>query len=338
MPTRFSSAEIDIINNSLKQEQEAQIRMQATASKELSDRVSDIYKKFPMLPADVVLPAAKAGWSDNLLDGLAKKVLVQLGRDPEALEPQSIKPKNRGLFGNVFDKLKTASRYATAFSNFPAEMVQGGIAQFFDDQPGVKGWFASTELGTMARESEKSGSGFLVSGQAKVNQGRRARQYRGTAGGENAYTPGRGLASVVSPDGSKAFNIISGFVDGVVALAIPTVPGAKGVSGLAKAISESPDVSSTAKAAAEVVQRAGRAGAKIQPSKLPADEYATLARAAAEEMGLIGDTIDLGKFNGFLVTAKGKRLVQNLVEADTLDDVYKRHKQKSLCVYRESVA
>lgn len=324
MPTRFSNAEYDIINNSLKQELEQQKQMEATATKQLSDRVGDIFQKFPMLPADVVLPAAKAGWTDIQLDELAKKVSVQLGTDPETLDPESVKPKSKGFFErNVFDKLKTASRWTTAAWNFPAEMVQGGVAQFFDDQPGVKGWFASTEVGTLVMEDEKAGSGYFVSGEAKVNQGRRARQYRGTAGGEHAHTPGRGFASLFTPDGSTSFNLVSGFIDAVVALAVPTVPGAKGATALSKAVSESPDASKGAKAAAEVVLRLGREGAKISPSKLPGDEYAKLARAAADEMGLIGDTIDVGRFNGFLATEKGKRLVQNLVDADTVDDVYR---------------
>ncbi len=324
MPTRFSNAEIDIINNSLKQELEQQKQMEATATQQLSDRVGDIFQKFPMLPADVVLPAAKAGWTDIQLDELAKKVSVQLGTDPEALDPESVKPKSKGFVErNVFDKLKTASRWTTAAWNFPAEMVQGGVAQFFDDQPGVKGWFASTELGTLVMEDEKAGSGYFVSGEAKVNQGRRARQYRGTAGGEHAFTPGRGVASMFTPDGSTSFNLVSGFIDAVVALAVPTVPGAKGATALSKAVSESPDASKGAKAAAELVLRLGREGAKISPSKLPGDEYAKLARAAADEMGLVGDTIDVGRFNGFLATDKGKRLVQNLVEANTVDDVYR---------------
>lgn len=320
MPTKFSSQEIDIINNSLKQELEQQKQMEATASQQLSERVGDIYKKFPMLPADVVLPAAKAGWTDIQLDELAKKVQIQLGNDPDSLEPETTKPKKKG---GLFDKFKTVSRWATAAMNFPSEMVQGGVAQFFDDKAGVKGWFASTELGTLVMEDEKAGSGFFVGGEAKVNQGRRARQYRGTVGGEHAFTIGRGLASLITPDGSAAFNLISGSVDGVAALAVPTVPGAKGVSALAKAVSEAPDASRSAKAAAEVVQRLGRAGAVIQPSKISGEEYSKLAKAAAEEMGLVGDTIDVGKFNGFLGTAKGQRLVQNLLEANTLDDVYK---------------
>lgn len=532
MPTRFSNAEIDIINNSLKQELEQQKQMEATATQQLSDRVGDIFQKFPMLPADVVLPAAKAGWTDIQLDELAKKVSVQLGTDPDALDPESVKPKSKGFFErNVFDKLKTASRWTTAAWNFPQEMVQGGVAQFFDDQPGVKGWFASTEVGTLIMEDEKAGSGWFVGGEAKVNQGRRARQYRGTAGGQHAYTPGRGAAAMFTPDGSKSFNLVSGFIDAVVALAVPTVPGAKGATGLAKAISEAPTVTKTAKVVAnideatelqravtglldatkvadesiesvarftggdwhnigiqdtlrgvdsglsdsqkslvnadiknidslfdsakpisepfvtyrgirggeylsglrdtpvggvwkekgfvsttlskdyalkraqrgnglaleivvpenakaisplglrvsktgelaqfgsklgageaelilprnssfrvieksdnlirvelvgpgigrptalqrgaEVVLRAGRAGAVIPPSKLSGEEYTKLAKATAEEMGLTGDTIDVGRFNGFLATDKGKRLVQNLVEANTVDDVYR---------------
>lgn len=324
MPTRFSSAEIDIIDNSLKQELQQQKQMEATATQQLSQRVGDIFDKFPMLPADVVLPAAKAGWTDIQLDALAKKVLVQTGTDPEALDPETVKPKKKGfLERNVWDKLKTASRWTTAAWNFPAEMVQGAAGQFFDQDPGVKGWLASTEFGTLIMEDEKAGSGWFVGGEAKVNQGRRARQYRGTAGGEHAFTPGRGFASMFTPDGSTSFNLVSGFIDGVIALAVPTVPGAKGVTALAKSVDESADASKAAKVAAEVVLRLGREGAKINPSKLPAEEYAALARAAADEMGLVGDTIDVGRFNGFLGTEKGKRLVQNLVEANTIDDVYR---------------
>lgn len=321
--TKFSTTDLNIIHNSLIKEQDEAKRMQAQASAQLSQRVSDVAKMYPMLPPEVILPGAKAGWNDDQFKMTAQKLAQMSNDDPDRLNPPETVKKNKSFWQrNFVDKVKTASRWTTAAFNFPLEMVQGAGSQFFDKNPGVKGWFASTELGSMVMEDEKSGSGWFVGGKTKENQGRRARQYRGEVGG-HAWTIGRGLASVMLPENSTAFNLLSGLIDGGVALYVPTVPGAKGVSAAAKTVRETGAGGKGVQAAAELVARAGREGAKLKPSQMSAEEFNALRTQLTNSTGWVGDTIDLGKFNGFLATSDGRRLVENLRDANTLDDVYK---------------
>ena len=287
--------DVEVAANTLNQVTSQRQSFIAQANPQTAQRIAEIYRQYPMLSAGVVLSAAKSGMTDDVLKKVAERAYKVAETDPESLNPASTKQKS-WFERNVKDKLKTGSRWTTAALNFPTEFVQGGIAQIFDsgDDGSVKGWFASTELGTMVMEDEKSGSGFFVGGDAKKNQGRRAREYRGTIDG-HAWTVGRGAASVFLPEKSTAFNLMSGLIDAGVTLSIPAVPGAGEVADLARGL-----------------QTAGKAG-------VIADTIANVSNA----LGKTGSVINGAKAQEFIQSGRGQRLVRNLMDANTLDDVYK---------------
>ena len=67
------------------------------------------------------------------------------------------------------------------------------------------------------------GSGWFVGQEAAARQAERAREVRGTIGG-HAFTPGRGLAVLVSQPNTAPFNILSGTVDAYAAIKAPVLP------------------------------------------------------------------------------------------------------------------
>jgi hypothetical protein len=291
---RFSLKDFEVAANTLNSVTSQRQSFVAQANPQVAQRLGDIYRQYPMLPAGVALSAAKAGLSDDAVKQIAERAYKVAETNPDALNGPDAEPKSF-MERNLWSKLRTGSRWTTAALNLPVELIQGGASQFFTGRgEGVKGWFASTELGTMVMEDERSGSGFFVGGEAKKNQGRRAREFRGEIGG-HAWTIGRGSASLFLPENSTAFNLVSGLVDGALTLAVPAVPGAK-----------------QAGAALQGAAAAGKGGAVVET-----------AADIASRMGRTGSVIDPTKAQEFLQSGRGQRLITNLMNANTIDDVYK---------------
>jgi hypothetical protein len=193
----------------------ANTRYKAGATPELASRVGQIYNQSPWMTPGQVLSLAKGNASPATVDVASQ---AQARRVPSQLDPN--KPEDKGFFErNVFDKVKTASRWSFASMDILKDLSNNVASQIFSDNDpaGFDGWFKSTQLGTMLADSEESGEGWFFGGKAAEKQAERARRVRGTING-SAFTIGRGAANVVFTPGSKAYNIASGLLDAVVTL------------------------------------------------------------------------------------------------------------------------
>jgi len=180
---------------------------------DVAKRVGSIYKDHPYIPASVVLSLAKGGASNQ-----AVKTVASMSGN--YLVNRENKPKKSWFQRNVYDKVKTASRWSIASLDLIPDLLQNTASQAFskNDPAGFDGWFKSTKFGTMLSDSEISGEGFFIGGEAATNQAERAREFRGTING-SAWSIGRGAAEVWFTPGSKPYSILSGFIDAAVLVA-----------------------------------------------------------------------------------------------------------------------
>jgi hypothetical protein len=242
-----------------------------------------IHQEAGWLAPDTKLALAKAGASQAAIDKAA-----QLGA-------QRLIDRNDPLAGGegksfwqraIYPKLKAASRWTMAALDFLPETAQGAVAQLFDDNDDIDGWFVSTKLGTMFEDSDKAGEGFFVSGEAEQLQAERARRYRGTVNG-SAWTLGRAAANRIFLPNSKPYNIMSGVIDAAVLIRLdPTAP----------------------------LTRAARTaiGARYVVPLQSADEAAETSRLLRGEAGLV-DTEALNA-NGWLNFMNTNRRARSLVD------------------------
>lgn len=193
---------------------------------DVAQRAAQIYKNSPYIPANVILSLAKSGATQATVDTVATLAAKQANKQ------LTEKKQNKSWFRrNIYDKVKTATRWTFAALNTAPELVQNIGAQAFspNDPAGFDGWFASTSLGTMMSDSTRSGDGFFMGGEAYETQAARARRVRGTINGR-AWTVGRGSAQVFFTPGSTAYNLLSGVVDATVNVtADPTLYAGKAV-------------------------------------------------------------------------------------------------------------
>lgn len=315
MPTPLSLREQEILYKQLVEEQNRLNTFATQATPQLATRVGDIYRNNPQLPAGVVLSAAQANIPDEQLKDIAGATALKLNGQPDALKPQ----KN-WFQRNIYDKLKTTTRYTFAALDLPIQTLQGAAAQVFSDNPnGIDGFFISTDLGSLIKNDEQAGEGFFLGGEAKQLQTKRVQNYRGTTTGGHAWTVGRGLAGVVSTEGSRSYNLMSGFIDGALTIAVPIAPGFKQAAGGIKVLAEAQDASDVVRGIDRGLDIVRGKGTAIKLSDMTAEELQA-ARAAA---GLVGGQVDAGLANKFLSSTKGLRLIEKLVNANTAEDVRK---------------
>lgn len=304
-----------VVFDTLAEEQRRIDRNTLSATPALSQRVGDIYRKYPAMPAGVILAAAQAGLNDDQVTEIGNQATLAKTQNPD------LGKDNRNWFQrNVYDRFKTGTRWAFAGLEFPLQTIQGGAAQVFANNPdGIDGWFISTDLGSMISDDEKAGEGFFIGGEAKQLQTERVRAYRGTTHGGHAWTVGRGLAGTVSTEGSAAYNLMSGLVDGSLALYVPAVPGLKTAATAVKIAAEAEQAGKFIKGADVAFDILRGKGVRIQQSLMTADELKEARRVA----GLVGETVDASIANKWFGSASGQRMIQRLAEANTIDAVRK---------------
>ena len=313
MPTPLSLKEQEIVYKQLVEEQNRLNTFVVEATPQLAARVGEIYRNNPQLPAGVVLSSAQAGVPDEQLKDIAGATALKLNQQPDAL-----KPKKSWFQRNIYDKLKTTTRYTFAAMDLPIQTLQGAAAQVFSDNPdGIDGWFISTDLGSLIKNDEQAGDGFFLGGEAKQFQTKRVQNYRGTTTGGHAWTVGRGLAGTVLTEGSRAYNLMSGFVDGALTIAVPVVPGFKQAAGAVKVAAEAQGASDVIRGIDKTLDIVRGKGTAIKMSEMTGEELRT-ARAVA---GIYGLTVDAAQANKFLESNKGLRLIDRLVNANTADAV-----------------
>ena len=326
MPTPLSLKEQEILYKQLVEEQNRLNTFATQATPQLATRVGEIYRNNPQLPAGAVLSSAQAGLPDEQLKDIAGATALKLNQQPDAL-----KPKKNWFQRNIYDKLKTTTRYGFAAMDLPVQTIQGAAAQIFSDSPnGIDGWFISTDLGSLIKNDEQAGDGFFLGGEAKQFQTKRVQNYRGTTTGGHAWSIGRGLAGTVLTEGSRAYNLMSGFVDGALTIAVPIAPGFKQAAGAIKVGAEAQGASDLLRGIDRTLDVVRGKGTVIKTSEMSGEEL----RAARVAAGILHQTVDAATANKFLGSAKGLRLIDRLVEADTADAVRKLIGDK---VYPETV-
>ena len=184
----------------LYEEEKAEKNVQDTSDPNVAERLKQIYRDAPYIPAAVALSMAKAGTSPDAVNA-TKKVAAQ--KTANDLAPN--KPKKKGFFGEIHDNIKAASRWSFAGLSLVPDLVQNVGSQIFskNDPAGFDGWFKSTQLGTLMSNTKEAGEGFFLSEQAMEKQAERARRVRGEING-HAWTVGRGAAEIACTPGSKA--------------------------------------------------------------------------------------------------------------------------------------
>ena len=240
MPNDFTPDEEDQIYREFAEQDQRLNSSRVQSSATLAKTVGDFYRMNPDMNPGVILAASKAYQSGAMsLEQYQKLSMDLLRREADVALSSEPSDKNkswweRNVAGPVTQKLKTASRWTFAGLNFVPQFVQGGIGQIFDDNDSVAGWFISTDLGSLIENDEVAGEGFFIGGRAAELQAERARRYRGEIDGK-AFTIGRGVATLVTQPGSTQYSIVSGLLDASAAVFTPSAPGAKVVSGAAKA-------------------------------------------------------------------------------------------------------
>jgi hypothetical protein len=309
----MSTPEIeDALWKTLELEEQRRQSARATALPQVAQRVGQIHKDYPFLTPGVKLAAAKGQLTDEQVLDIAKRSA------PVIQDAKDQAPKQKSWFErNVQDKIKTVSRYGFSALEFPGQMVQGAVAQVFDQDDSTKGWFISTDLGSLIANDDEAGSGFFIGGRAKELQAERAKRYRGEINGE-AFTIGRGLASVVVKEDTVPYRLLSGAIDAVTALAIPVAPGAGQVGAAARVAQEAGSTSRVVGAVADVSRQVGKGSKEVGITQLSADAR----QALRDEVGLVGDSVDLITANRFFTTGKGRRLIERTAATNDFDETF----------------
>ena len=291
------------------EEQRRRQDMAATATRQLSQRVGQIHSQYPFLPAGVKLSAAKGQLTDEQLKEIALKAA------PVVPKP---KEENKGGLWNKFTSgLKTASRYTTAGLEFIPQFVQGGVAQIFDENDSVDGWFISTDLGSLIANGDEAGTGFFIGGRAKELQAERARRYRGEIDGR-AFTVGRGLASTFLEDNTLQYRLLSGAIDAAFAIGTPSIPIAGAVGRTARVAQEAGTAGTVTNVVADASRLVGRGSKEIGLTRLNKAERDALKA----EVGLYGDAVDLDQANRFFKTDFGRRIIQRTAETNDFAETW----------------
>lgn len=209
---------------------------QSTASPVVGRYVGDFAKAHPYAAPGTILAVSKAVANNQMSSDQANNLLYQTSKT--ALENTNTEPpKKKSWYDrNIGSKIRTASRYTMAGLNFIPQTVQGAVAQIFDENEDINGWFISTDLGSLIENDKEAGDGYFVGGNTAKLQAERARRYRGEIDG-HAFTIGRGFAHVLTQPGSREYNILSGLVDAGIALGVPSVPASGLIKGGVKSVS-----------------------------------------------------------------------------------------------------
>ena len=300
-------------------------RYRANADPNASGLAAQIYRDSPWLKPGEVLAMSKGNASAQA-QGLASSAAARRA----IAETDITRPQKKNWFErNVYDKLKTGTRWTFAALNLTPDLAQNVASQVFNrnNPRGFDGWFQSTQLGTMFANSGEAGEGFFLGGGAAEKQAERARKFRGTING-HAWTVGRGAADVLFTPGSREYNFLSGVVDAAVTVfADPTVIGGKATAGLRAGRAAIPALRTTEElsAAAKIAER-GLAGlTEAESIAWNGSKFAKWldrdARAQRLVNRLVGETDAHTIMKDLFDYKVDPRVAKRLAEAKTADEV-----------------
>lgn len=313
----LSVYEEDVIRRQIKATTDKVDQLSVVATPGLSMRVGDIYRNNPQLPAGAILSVAQAGLVDEQIKPMADQTAVLLNGNPNVVTNPT---KKSFIQRNFVDKLKATSRYTFAALDLSTQLAQNAASQIFSkNADGLDGWFISTDIGTMLKNDQDAGNGYFLGGKAKQLQTQRVQNFRGKTTGGHAWSIGRGMAGMVFTESSMAYNLMSGIVDGAIALEMPIAPGFKPLAESTKVAAEAGKGGDVVRGADLIFDVIRGKGTKIGLSTMSEADLQQ-ARIAA---GLLGTTVDINDANKFLGSTKGLRLTNRLVEANSADAVRK---------------
>lgn len=228
------------IYNELIEEDQRRTAARAKMTPELANNIGTLYRNNPYTNPGAILAAGQAVTAGAMSMDQAMPLMLTAAKNDldyrvRQQAPAPDKPEKKGWFErNIASKVRTASRWTFATLNFVPQAVTNIVSQPFTENPeGQRGFFISTDLGTMLANDNEAGDGWFMGGKAMQLQAERARRYRGEIDG-HAFTLGRGAASLITQPGSREYNILSGLVDAAAAISIPAAPGFKAAQGLAE--------------------------------------------------------------------------------------------------------
>lgn len=272
-----------------------------TASPGLSNMVGQLYRANRDANPGAVVSAAQAVVNGQMSVDQANNLLLESQKLELNNAPKEQPGGFQGWINGGLSKLRTASRWTMATLNFVPQTVVNVAAQAFSPSAdrGTEGWFISTDLGTLIRNDEEAGSGFFIGGKAHQLQAERARRYRGEIGGK-AWTIGRGAANLIYQPGSREYNILSGFVDAVGALATPSLPGFQAAKGAAATqLAKAGEIGGLGVATRTAAGLLDAERAAIDPTKVRAWINSRGARQAIDKMSQFGFNKTTGKIDDF---------------------------------------
>ena len=247
-PVNEEQADADAVYTQEKVKQYA-----TSADPAVAERIKQIYKQSPYIPANIILAMAKQGVSDAAVDAIKPSA----GRQSQTSNDPNRKPNKSWFQRNVTDNFKTVSRWSFAALQAVPDMAQNLAAEAFspNDSAGMSGFFKSTQLGTLMDDPSKAGEGFFFGGEALKTQADRAKEYRGTIN-NHAWTVGRGAAQMAFKPGSKPYSVLSGFIDAAfnivtdpTTLAGPAIKSAKAAKAVIPALETAEELSVASKLA-----------------------------------------------------------------------------------------
>ena len=290
-------ASLDPLSNDVYLKKSSGPAPEAFVAPDVAANLARVKQRAGWLSPQTQMALAKVNATNEVIDAAGRLKAKQIAEAQVAPDTRSVKTK-------IWDNVKATSRWATAALNFIPEYTQGAVAQLFDENDDVDGWFISTSLGTMIENPELRGEGFFLSEEGMKKQAERARRYRGTVNG-SAWTVGRGAANLVNlQPNTKPYNILSGVLDAMVMLrADPTGP-------LTKAYKQ---------------YRAPKFMVPLLTKNALMQEAAALAEEAGVATNLAGVTVEGKRFARFWnENPRAKQLVEYLVGEESAVKIMER--------------
>jgi hypothetical protein len=201
--------------NEISSKQKFRERVQKTIRPEVAAAVSNIYQRGQYIKPSTALSLAKANASDQAVD-LANNISAR----SQLTEQEDAKGFIQRFF---YEPVKKASRYINATLNLTPELIQNIASKTVNPDPSMSGIFKSTTLGSLLADPDAQGEGFFVSDDIAKAQSERARKFRGVMEDGKAFTIGRASASLLLPEKSLAYRLLSGAVDAAIQFVDPTI-------------------------------------------------------------------------------------------------------------------
>jgi len=281
-------------------------QMAIDSSQDVANKIGNQYSQTPWAQPGTNYSAAKAE-----VFGPSQKAIADMsGKQITDLTDIHAPSKKSWWQRNVYDKVKTASRWTFATMQAVPDVAMNAASDILDSGPeqggtgwasSISGWWHSTKLGSMMSDSNLAGEGFFAGKQLEELQAERAKRYRGEVNG-HAWTVGRGSVNMLVPVDSYAGKFLSGTVDAIANIFTDPL----------NALGETVKAGNVARNAIFVGKADASLAAKIAAGLANADEIAQWDVAKAVRF--------------FDKNTKAQRLFKAVAETTDVEDILKLYK------------